>query len=102
MSDVQNLASQLERIGDPAKRAASDAGDAAQEAAERLSAEDRSQIARIIVLLYAAVIGVSIIYLVVRGWCGKEDAFDDISELVKIAVIPIVTLIIGYYFSKSK
>ena len=99
MSDIQDLSSQLANVGVPAKGAASEA---ATEAAERLSAQDRSKIALIIVLLYAGVIGTSVLYLVVRGWCCNVNTFGDISELVKIAVIPIVTLIIGYYFAKSK
>jgi hypothetical protein len=33
---------------------------------------------------------------------GQEDAFDNIFEVVKVAVIPIVTLVIGYYFAAEK
>jgi hypothetical protein len=43
-----------------------------------------------------------ILYLIVRGISGREDAFDDIFEVVKVAVIPIVTLVIGYYFAAEK
>jgi hypothetical protein len=47
-------------------------------------------------------IGAIILYLIVRSISGSEDAFDNIFEVVKVAVIPIVTLVIGYYFAAEK
>jgi hypothetical protein len=36
-----------------------------------------------------------------RGADGWSGAVSDIEDLVKAAVLPIVTLILGYYFGKS-
>ena len=63
---------------------------------------DRSFIVKWVVYLYVASIGVTIAYLIGRGlWC-HEDHFRDVSELIKIAIIPILTLVIGYYFGSSR
>jgi polyphosphate kinase len=102
MTDVQNLRSELDKLNAPTGQLKTDATEAGKEAYDRLRAKDRSAIALIIAFLYAGVISVSIIFLVVRGWCCNVDTFDDISELIKIAVIPIVTLVMGYYFAQSK
>ena len=44
----------------------------------------------------------AILYLIGRTLWWHEDRFADISEIIKIAVIPIVTLVIGYYFGTSR
>jgi hypothetical protein len=59
-------------------------------------------IVRWVVSLYAFSVAVSIGYLIYRGIWGKEDTIASISEIIKIAVIPILTLVIGYYFGSSK
>ena len=59
-------------------------------------------IVRWVVRLYAFSVAVSIGYLIYRGIWGKEDTITSISEIIKIAVIPILTLVIGYYFGSSK
>ena len=52
--------------------------------------------------LYAFSVAAIILYLFFRSICAPEDAFDNIFEVVKVAVIPIVTLVIGYYFAAEK
>jgi hypothetical protein len=37
-----------------------------------------------------------------RGFVSQEMVFDSFTEVMKIAVIPIVTLVIGYYFGSEK
>ena len=69
---------------------------------ERRHAEDRSFIVKWVVGLYVGSVAVAILYLLVRGACFGEDHFQDISELIKIAVIPVLTLVIGYYFGTAR
>jgi len=40
-------------------------------------------------------IGLSMRYLISRGILSNEDRFDDISELIKIGVVPVLTLVVG-------
>ncbi len=59
---------------------------------------DRSFIVYAVVGLYATAIGLSVIYLVIRGTCCGDDVFDNLLEIVKVGILPILTLVIGYYF----
>jgi hypothetical protein len=61
-----------------------------------------SLIVRWVVRLYAIAVGITLAYLIVRGIWLKEDTIMNISEIIKIAIIPILTLVIGYYFGSSK
>ena len=61
-----------------------------------------SLIVRWVVRLYAIAVGITLGYLIVRGIWLKEDTIMNISEIIKIAIIPILTLVIGYYFGSSK
>jgi hypothetical protein len=64
---------------------------------------DRSFIVRCVVWLYVGSIGSIGLLLLYRGlWSADQAAFSNLSEVVKIAVIPVVTLVIGYYFGSSK
>jgi hypothetical protein len=59
---------------------------------------DRSFIVYAVVCLYVGVIGLSILFLLYRGlWCG-ESVFENVLEVVKISILPVLTLVIGYYF----
>ena len=63
-------------------------------------AKDRSLIVSCVAILYVFAIGAAILYLIIYGAVtGNEDTFDNISEIIKVAVIPIVTLVFGYYFA---
>jgi hypothetical protein len=53
-------------------------------------------------LLYCLAVGLSILYLFVKGICCGQDNSNDISEIIKTAVLPIVTPVIGYYFGSDK
>jgi hypothetical protein len=61
-----------------------------------------SLIVRWVVRLYAFAVAVTLGYLIFRGIWLKEDTIMNISEIIKIAIIPILTLVIGYYFGSSK
>jgi hypothetical protein len=64
--------------------------------------QDRSKIVLIVFLVYLGVISAIIFYLLYRGYFCQEMVFDSFTEVMKIAVIPIVTLVIGYYFGSEK
>jgi ABC-type nitrate/sulfonate/bicarbonate transport system permease component len=51
---------------------------------------------------YCGTIGAIVIYLLYRGYYFQEKVFDNFTEIVKIAIVPIVTLVIGYYFGTEK
>jgi hypothetical protein len=72
--------------------------DDVQAEGERRRNRDRSFIVYAVVGLYAIAIGLSVIYLVIRGAFYGEDVFDSLMEIVKVGILPILTLVIGYYF----
>ena len=49
--------------------------------------------------IYGFSIFVCILYLGYRGIYSNEDVFDSIAEIIKVAVVPVVTFAIGYYFA---
>jgi hypothetical protein len=71
-------------------------------AANATSMSTSAIIVRWVVRLYAISVAVTIGYLIFRGIWNKEDTITSISEIIKIAIIPILTLVIGYYFGSSK
>ena len=57
-------------------------------------------------LVYAGVLALEFILFAVRAWHAKESAdwdkiASDAGDLIKTGVLPIVTLVLGYYFGKS-
>lgn len=59
----------------------------------------------IVVLAYLGVIGAGFILFAIRGWHTVDATAwtdKDATDLSKTAVIPIVTLVLGYYFGKSR
>ncbi len=68
-----------------------------------LADEDRSWIARLIVRLFIAAVAAYLLFLVVQGittgvWAG---AAAQAEEMIKTIVVPVVTLVLGYYFGQS-
>ena len=63
---------------------------------------DRSFIVKCAVYLYMFSIGLSMLYLIGLGLLNSEDRADDVSELVKVGVVPVLTLVIGYYFGTER
>jgi hypothetical protein len=64
-------------------------------------------VTHIVVLAYLGVIGAGFILFAIRGWHTVDatawtDIVKDATNLSKTAVIPIVTLVLGYYFGKSR
>jgi hypothetical protein len=52
-----------------------------------------------IVGLYVGSVGFYLLYLIGKGWACGMDTSSNMLEVIKIAVLPVATLAIGYYFS---
>ena len=63
---------------------------------------DRSIIVVLVFSVYVGMIGAIVLYLGYRAYMFQEKIFDNLTEMLKIAVVPIVTLVIGYYFGTEK
>jgi len=65
---------------------------------------DRSIIARVVLSVYSVAIVLDFVLIVLRAWLDGDwsNVFNDAGELIKTAVLPILTLVLGYYFGKSK
>jgi len=60
---------------------------------------DRSFIVRAVVSLYGISVGLLVLYLLIyRGLLHGEAVLSDIVEIVKWAIMPVLMLVIGYYF----
>ena len=57
----------------------------------------------LIVKCVVAIYGFSILfafsYLGYRGIYSNEDVFDSIGDIIKAAVVPVLTFVMGYYFA---
>jgi hypothetical protein len=63
---------------------------------------DRSFVVRWIISLYVLSLAAIIVYLIIHGLCSNESVYANISDIIKVAIVPVVTLVIGYYFGKEK
>ena len=73
----------------------------ADTATSRFDNLNRQLIVVCVMLVYTGVVVLTALYLVIYGASQNKSAFADLSELVKIAILPIVTLVIGYYFGSK-
>jgi hypothetical protein len=63
---------------------------------------DRSQISKWLVLLYCLVVGGTAAYLIFRGAAFGEAVFSSLAELIKVAVVPVIALVLGFYYGASR
>ncbi len=68
-----------------------------------LDETDRSLIGRMVITLYVWVVPVTLLVILANGavehtWAATSA---EAVDLIKVGVIPIVTLVLGYYFGKS-
>lgn len=94
MTEKEDIQSLIDRDDAPLERAI---------ARQRPMTTDpqRMFIARMIILFYILFILAFLLYLFARSFTLGIDVSDQVSELLKIAVLPVVTLMIGYYFGSS-
>ena len=65
---------------------------------------DRSFIAKMVMVVYVGSLSLCLGLLVWHGLTGQGDfaaVSKDFADLIKTAVVPIVTLVLGYYFGRS-
>ena len=58
-------------------------------------------IVRWVMVTYSFSILGCILYLSYRGISSNEDMFDSIAEIIKVAVVPVATFVIGYCFARE-
>lgn len=65
--------------------------------------EDRSMITRVVILVFGGSIGAVLLAIVIAGIAsGKaENIAAQAADLLKSVVLPIVTLVLGYYFGRA-
>jgi hypothetical protein len=61
----------------------------------------RWKVTSVVIWVYAVVILSTIFYLIISSFVYSEDMFGNIIEVIKIALIPVVTFIVGYYYGTS-
>src|SRR4051812_12183841 len=59
---------------------------------------DRSFVVKMVIGLYVFSLAAIIVYLIIHGLCSNESAYANIADVIKVAIVPVVTLVIGYYF----
>ena len=52
-----------------------------------------------VMAIYGFSIFVWFLCLAYRGIYFSEDVFDGIAEIIKVTIVPVATLVIGYYFA---
>jgi hypothetical protein len=84
------------------------ASDSVTEHERRQETQDRSQIARIIIWTFALTVGGFFIIAAIMGIVGSyrgvtdwKDAAGLIVEVLKSVLLPVVTLVLGFYFGRQ-
>lgn len=103
--DPDTEQARLEELFKSAEQKIADSQKSAQEASS-LDDFDRSIIGRIVMYVYAGAIVAGFVLFAIRAWhaTGQDDwagIMKDAGDLIKTGVVPIVTLVLGYYFGKS-
>ncbi len=89
-----------------AKQAAEDRDRAIQAAADREKAKDRSYIAKLIVWFFVILAAWVVIAVTVGAylfdWGKFEEASKVLVTILSSVILPVVTLVIGYYFGQER
>lgn len=80
---------------------------ALEEYARRQEQDDRSLIAKLIVYAFVGLIGFVMLILTIalfyfKDWKPIEEAAKFLVAILSSVLLPVVTLVIGYYFGKDK
>jgi uncharacterized membrane protein len=79
---------------------------ALEEYAQRRQQDDRSLIAKLIVYAFVGLIGFVIMVFSVavlfKAWNDLAEAAKFLMAILSSVLLPVVTLVIGYYFGKEK
>ena len=85
-----------------AKNQISDAESAIQQFSTRRRDIDRSFIAWMVIGTFVAVTVVLAIYVIRGEWASREKQAEFLLKVVSSVLLPVVTLVIGYYFGKEQ
>jgi len=74
---------------------------------KRLQADDRSHIAKLIVRVFVGLISLLVLSVIVGvgyfcDWDKISEPAKFLSAILSSVMLPVVTLVIGYYFGKEK
>jgi hypothetical protein len=95
-NDIKEVEERVERIASPP-------APSAIKVLDDKMLEHRFFIARWLTWLYCGAVGATAAYLIIRGFCfSDKSAFQDLFELIKVALLPVITLMLGFYFASSR
>jgi uncharacterized membrane protein YcjF (UPF0283 family) len=98
--DIQaQLLARLQRV----EEASGQAARTVEDERNRQQAIDRSWIAKMIIYVFVGAVGAVLVLLFVQAFMTKDwtAVSGTASDLVKSTILPIVTLVLGYYFGQS-
>lgn len=79
---------------------------ASDDYAQRRQQDDRSLIAKLIIYAFVGLIGFVVLLLSVavlfKTWTDLAEAAKFLMAILSSVLLPVVTLVIGYYFGKEK
>jgi hypothetical protein len=95
MNDVEKIQAELERVD----QFGPDFDKRVKAAGALRQGSDRSFIVRAVVGLYGISVALVVLYLLLcRGVWRGEAVFSDVEEIAKVQIMPVLMLVIGYYF----
>jgi uncharacterized membrane protein len=97
----------LDQAFQAAERLRAKSHKASDDYAQRRQQDDRSLIAKLIVYAFVGLIGVVVLILAAalfyfKDWKPVEEAAKFLVAILGSVLLPVVTLVIGYYFGKEK
>ena len=85
-----------------AERELAETKQASESYSARRQARDRSFIANLVVVTFVFLIAVIALVVLFRDWNEVQEPAEFVLKLMSSVLLPVVTLVIGYYFGKSK
>lgn len=74
-----------------------------EEATDSIDASTRNWLAIFVFSVYATTLGIELLVMFLAAYCGEitmKEAAVSIGEVFKSAVLPLTTLVVGYYMAK--
>ncbi|MGK2957245.1 MAG: hypothetical protein ACSLFB_02320 [Acidimicrobiales bacterium] len=71
---------------------------------ERLRAQTFNRVTLILIRAFVSFIGILFLFVIIASLLGIQwkDGYEALLEVIKIAVVPITTTILGYYIGREK
>jgi Kef-type K+ transport system membrane component KefB len=98
----EDITQRLAQLAAKQARVSLEVEDEIAAAASASTNRNRDLIVACVIGAYTFAVVASVLYLIIAGAISHEpNTFQNIAELLKIGVVPIVTLVIGYYFASK-